>query len=161
MTAESSYRELVQILDKLYDTTYVFHPMNKNRHVLMIPSNNDRLKFYVIFVRRWFETFDKIFKSFIEKYLEYSGYGASINKTVLENSIKHEADFILVVLANGYVYRINPIVWLKFSLKYDLIRTQTRSNEYNAHNDTGQSILINEETYSIPRTILEPLGGYT
>ena len=110
--------------------------VNNNRHAVI--KTHSRNSFYILFKRDFFHSFGSIFGN-------VSGIGESINESCLRRIIESEIKNILIVYANGYIYRISPERWVEYAKKYRTIRiTKTEEKDYGFGNERTYSISIKE-----------------
>lgn len=72
---------------------------NKYGHRIVQTKENKR--YYIIFKKEMYKTFGDEFET-------NEGFGESINKEFLENSLRKLCDMILYVYDNGLIYAISP-----------------------------------------------------
>ncbi len=137
-----AYRFMLKELKLLNDVFFVSQPVYGNKHCLAYSNNKDSYvpKYYMIFKRDFFISFNIAFPKFIKSHPELSGYGESINVAALDLACKYNVDLLLFVHSDGRVYFINPIFLRSYVIKHSLVRKQ----------------FDNECTYSFPLKLLSP-----
>lgn len=139
---------------------YIIERFNKNRHCIMkSKENND--KYYVIYKRKKFLTFDKHFleetspfyskkfNNLVDENPSLRGIGESINIKYLHIAAIKDCK-ILIIYEDGYVMTVYAQQWLNFAKKYNLIRVQERENTYMLCDGHKTKKVVRERTYSIP-----------
>ncbi len=151
-------------LREKYNVFFNVAEYNEGKHFLFYPLSSDDStpRFYAIFKREFFMTFNHVFKDFVtinNQYntVEYNTVGESINADWLEVAIR-TSDFILFVYEGGAVYKVPPLLIKNFCEKHQLIRVQDKKNIINTKNGTGAITTIKERTYSFPVALLERFG---
>ncbi|MHA1632598.1 MAG: hypothetical protein ACTSXC_07330 [Candidatus Freyarchaeota archaeon] len=104
-------------------------PMNFHRHkmvsVAVAGKGFKRFKFYVVFQRRWFESFSKYFKVASE--------AVTINLAILVKLCKHGYDRIVWVSSDGSMFWIDPRRMLRLVKERGWIRETQKTGEVVAH----------------------------
>ena len=104
-------------------------PMNFKRHKMVsltVASRGfKRFKFYVIFQRRWFESFSK--------YFGIASEAVTINLSILTKICKHGYDRIVWVSEDGSMFWIDPRRMMHLVKERGWIRETRKTGEIVAH----------------------------
>jgi len=159
LNCDNAFHWLGYMLRERYNSYFNIAKYNNGKHFLFYPPVTDDLtpRFYAIFKREFFMTFNYAFKDFVTINNQYNTVGESINADWLEVAIK-TADFILFIYEDGKIYKVAPLLIKKFCEKHNLIREQDVKNKVNKCDGSGLSMMIKEKTYSFSITLLERFG---
>lgn len=129
---EATIKVVEEINDK-YETDLVVksYDVNQARHKLV--RTLEGKGFWVVFKRKPFMSFGKIFD------IEYDGAGESLNKDVVIEGDEKDVNKFLFVYSNGKIYSISPLKFKRYAQEEETIR-ETSSGE---------------TTYSVPMDLLE------
>jgi len=105
-------------------------PMNFGRHRLVsvtvvAEGRVSRYKFYVIFQRRWFESFQKFFGVASE--------AVTVNMPILEKLCKHDYDRIVWVGGDGTIFWVDPRYMMQLVRENGWHRKTNKTGEKVAH----------------------------
>lgn len=125
-------------------------------HTLFKPLGGVGFVFYAIFKRDWFVKFSscECFEGFFDVCPGFFGeVGESINFDVLERVIRLGCDYVVFIHEDG-VFVVSPLQIKVFCEKYGLIRRQKRENAKRGLFCDGGLVLLNEVTYSFPKSLM-------
>jgi hypothetical protein len=145
---DSAFREFFIELKRRKLNPFPKNSYNHGRHRLI---TTDTEKYYVIYKRAFFNTFEKQFKGIYEQYPFLTGKGESINKEALEVALRNQVDAVVFIHPEG-IYSIYPMIIKSFCEKNELIRTQDKTNYYKGLNGTRET--TKETTYSFPKKLM-------
>jgi len=104
-------------------------PANFGRHRLIIVTARNggvrTYKFYLIYQRRWFESF--------QKYFGVPAEAASVNLSILERAVRHGYDRIVWVSQDGSMFWIDPREMKRIVEERGWIRKTRKTGEEVAH----------------------------
>jgi hypothetical protein len=106
---------------------------NGSRDLFFVVKKGSEIeRFYVKFRRGissgsnggLFQSFSKQFPDFFAEHSDLGNVGESINVEVLQSAIDMDADKLFFCYGDGKVFWCYPLLFLKFSQSYGLVRTQ-------------------------------------
>lgn len=154
--SDSAFDKVIKSLKIEFGVFYTKSVFNRGRHcILSPPFDSDLPKFYVVFKRSWFVTFNNKFQEFISEFPDMAGYGESINKEWLDLALQQRVSYFLFVHEEGSIYQVSPLLLQKFVFKHNLFRSQERRNDYRRADGSGGVISVNELTVCFPCKLLE------
>ena len=109
-------------------TVYKTVPSNFSRHYIIYvrdPELGDTRRYYMIYQRRWFESF--------HKYFGVQEEAVTINLPILYRIITHEIPYIVWVSLDGKIFMIPSKKALRLAKKNKWIRKTEKTNEPVAH----------------------------
>lgn len=121
---------------------------NKGRHMLLETLMGN--KYYCLFKREYFQTFNNYYPEFVIHHPNLRGVAESINEEWLDLAIKFDA-VLLFIHPDGRVYQIYPMTIKKLGL----VRVQNEPNIYKKEDYTGEQEVVNEKTYHVPVKLLK------
>lgn len=154
--AHAATRALVEHLSRQYGSlVFISHTYPNGHHII----KRDKIKYYVIYKRDFFQKFPKLFEDFCMQHEDFAGEGESINKEVLENILSRGYELIIFIHPEQ-VFAIYPLLVKKFCENHGLLREQIRLNTVRVPDGAGSRATISEVTYSFPKKLLQPLEDF-
>lgn len=120
-------------------------------HVILTSLDKKKPRFYCIYKRDFYKTFEKHFFEFCLKNPQMKGEGESINIKALKNSINYNIDYIVFIHPEE-VYVAYPMQIKRFCEKFELTKIQKRKN---INNSKLGAKITQEITYSFPKKLLK------
>lgn len=154
LNKSSAFDYVAKLFHQKYDCWFNVLPVNRGRHMILKPQGGKAPTFYVLFKREWMYEFNKLFQRFVRENPEFRGLGESVNREWLLYSLKVGADYLVFVQPDRSLYIIPPLLVKNFVEKYNLIRTQLKSNDYRIPDGSESIERINELTYCFPIRLL-------
>lgn len=148
--ATSFFGEFLKSLKEIWISV---EAKNQDRHrFIKVFSNNNLKSYYLLFKEEPFYSFDKQFE---DSDNEINGFGESINQEWLKYAISRACSKIVVIYPNGFIYCLEPMIWLKYAESKGLIRFTDKETDQLINNNL---IKTSEKTYSIPLRLLHRLN---
>lgn len=120
-------------------------------HVILKTLDKNKPKFYCIYKRDFYQTFEKQFWDFCLKNPNMKGPGESINIKALKNAISYDVDYLIFIHPED-VFVGFPRQIKRFCEKFELTKIQKRKN---INKNNFKTIINQEITYSFPIKLLK------
>lgn len=152
---DNAIRWVAMKVRQFHNVYFDIVPLQRNKHFLLLPpvTRVDVPKFYVLFKRDFFMSFNLVFKDFVKSYPDYNTVGESINEDVFKAVKARGVDYLIFAYDNSRrVYKLSVGLLDRFYKTYNLVRVQDKLNK--------TSVGKKEKTICFPVNIMERMGDF-